>query len=64
MIVSLIAATTTRKGLKVYAELDRKIYSSGIKAADEEMSKINLHRDEFHGDWNYEIHPSPGTVIS
>ena len=64
VIVSLIAATTTRKGLKVRAEIDRGAYPSGIKVADDEMSKINLHRAEFHGDWNYEVHPSDGTVIS
>ena len=64
VIVSLIAATTTRKGLKVRAEIDRGTYPSGIKVADDEMSKINLHRAEFHGDWNYEVHPSDGTVIS
>jgi len=28
------------------------------------MSKINLRRDEFHGEWNYEVHPSSGNVIS
>ena len=63
VIVSLIAATTTRKGLKVRAEIDRGTYPSGIKVADDEMSKINLHRAEFHGDWNYEVHPSDGNVI-
>jgi transposase len=64
VIVSLIAATTTRKGLKVHAEIDRGTYPSGIKVADEEMSKIHLQRDEFHGDWNYEIRPSSGNLIS
>jgi len=64
VIVSLIAGTTTRKGLKVHAEIDRGTYPSGIKIADNEMSKINLQRDHFHGDWNYEIHPAPGNVIS
>lgn len=64
VIVSLISATTTRKGLKVHAELDRGTYPSGIKVADDEMSKINLRRDEFHGEWNYEVHPSSGNVIS
>ena len=41
VIVSLIAATTARKGLKAHAGLDRGTYLSGIKIADGEMSKIN-----------------------
>lgn len=57
VIVSLIAGTTTKKGLKVHAEIDRRRYPAGTKVSDSEMAEINLRRDEFHGDWNYEIHP-------
>jgi transposase len=57
VIVSLIAGTTTRKGLKVHAEIDDHSYPAGIKVPDEEMDQINLRRDEFHGEWNYEILP-------
>jgi transposase len=57
VIVSLIAATTTRKGLKVHAEIDGRSYPAGIKVPDAEMDLINLRRDEFHGEWNYEILP-------
>ncbi|MBI4906243.1 MAG: hypothetical protein HY820_21595, partial [Acidobacteria bacterium] len=39
-------------------------YPAGIKVADDEMSGINLRRDDFHGEWNYEIRPSGGNVIS
>jgi len=59
VIVSLIAATTTRKGLKVHAELDTRSYPAGIKVPDAVMEKINLRRDDFHGDWNYEVLPRP-----
>ena len=59
VIVSLIAATTTRKGLKVHAELDTRSYPAGIKVPDAMMEKINLRRDDFHGDWNYEVLPRP-----
>lgn len=58
VIVNLIAATTTRKGLKVRAELDSKSYPKGIKVTDEEFAAIRIVRDEFHGDWNYTILPS------
>ncbi len=57
VIVSLIAGTTTRKGLKVHAEIDDRLYPAGIKVPDAEMERINLRRDDFHGDWNYEILP-------
>jgi transposase len=56
-IVSLIAATTTKTGLKVHAELNTESYQPGIKVSDEELERINIHRDKFHGDWNYEIRP-------
>jgi transposase len=56
-IVSLIAATTTSAGLSVHAELDSRTYHAGIKLSDEDMAQVNLLRDKFHGDWNYEIRP-------
>ena len=57
-IVSLIAATTTVTGLKVHAELDHATYQPGIKITDEALQRVNLRRDKFHGDWNYEILPT------
>jgi hypothetical protein len=56
-IVSLIASTKTKKGLRVRCELDKGQYPKGIKIPDEQMAKINLHRHNFHGDWNYTIRP-------
>ena len=58
-IVQLIAATTTKAGLTVNSELDTNSYPKGIKVADAEMDAINLHRHEFHGEWNYTIKPHP-----
>ena len=57
VIESLIAATTTPKGLKVQEEIDRGRYPSGAKVSKTEMAEIDLRRDDFHGDWNYELHP-------
>ncbi len=54
-IVNLIASTTNDKGLKVKAMADEKIYETGVKVTDEEYEKINITRDEFHGEWNYII---------
>jgi hypothetical protein len=57
VIVKLIAATTTGKGLKVRAALDSNAYPKGIKVTDQEFATIQLTRDEFHGEWNYVITP-------
>jgi len=56
-IVNLIAATTTRKGLKVKAELDVGFYPKGIKISDEELKAVRIFREDFHGEWNYSILP-------
>jgi transposase len=56
-IVSLIAATTTTAGLKVHAELNTESYAAGIKVSDRDLAQVQLRRDKFHGDWNYEIRP-------
>jgi len=57
VIVNLISATTTKKGLKVGCELDRNSHPKGIKISDEMMEKINIIMSEFHGEWNYAIIP-------
>ena len=56
-VIQLITATTTQSGLKVYARIDQRKYEKGIKVTDEELAKINLHRNQFHGEWNYTISP-------
>jgi hypothetical protein len=58
-IVQLISATTTDTGLKVQCEIDPNTYPAGVKVTDAEMDAINIHRHEFHGDWNYTISPQP-----
>lgn len=58
IIVNLIAATKTTKGLKVKAAIDTSIYQTGIKVTNKELNNINLCKHEFHGDdWNYTIKP-------
>jgi len=57
VIVNLIAATTTAKGLKVHAQLDDRPYPAGTQIDDQELAEVRLKRDKFHGEWNYEIHP-------
>lgn len=57
VIVELIAATSTRTGLKVRAELDRGAYPKGTKITDKELAALPINKHEFHGDWNYTVQP-------
>lgn len=58
-VVNLISKTTTTTGLKVFCRLDRRRYPVGRKISDREWAKINLLRNDFHGEWNYTIRPQP-----
>ena len=60
-IVELIGATTTKTGLAVRCELDQRDYTKGISVSDEDMAALNIHRDPFHGEWNYTIKPRKPT---
>jgi hypothetical protein len=67
VVVNLIGATKTRKGLKVRAELDQGYYPTGTKVSDEELAAVPLVPHDFHGEWNYTITGSgpatgPGTT--
>ena len=57
VIVNLIAATTTKTGLRVRAEIDPGKYPKGVKISDKQVAAIRLERDQFHGEWNYTILP-------
>ena len=59
VIVSAIAATTTRAGLTVRAELDPGSYPEGVKVRDEQIAALPLDRHDWHGDWNYTLRPEP-----
>jgi hypothetical protein len=58
VIVSLIAATTTKKGLVVRSRLDERIYPKGRRVPDKQLALVNLEPHLFHGEWNYTIHPT------
>jgi len=57
-IVNLIAATTTRTGLKVYAQLDDATYPAKLKVSDAELKAVNLDGQSFQPAWNYTINPN------
>ena len=58
VVIDLIAATTSTKGLKVHARLDENEYPRGVKISDAQLAAVNLTRDDFHGEWNYRIKPT------
>jgi hypothetical protein len=57
VIVKLIAATTTRTGLRVRSGLDTNAYPAGVNVSDADMATLYLRPDDFHGDWNYSLLP-------
>jgi hypothetical protein len=63
VIVQTIAATTTRTGLSVHAELDTSTYPTGVKIPDAQMKALQatgaLHRHDWHPEWNYTLNPHP-----
>lgn len=58
VIVNLIAATTTKKGLHVECDIDKNVYPKGIKISDAELNEVNMTIEKFHGEWNYTIKPN------
>jgi hypothetical protein len=61
-ILSLIGATTTTTGLSVTAELDDGTYPIGIKITDRQMKDLPISRADWHGEWNYTLHPTRPTA--
>lgn len=61
VIVNSIAATTTRTGLTVHAELDTDTYPTGVKIPDTQMKTLHdsgvLQRHNWHPEWNYSLNP-------
>ena len=64
VIIDLIGSTTTSTGLKVYARHDPGEYEKGITVTDEEIAAVNIVRNDFHPDWNYEIKPIAALIVS
>ena len=58
VIVNLISATTTKAGLLVKSRVDERTYAKGRRISDKELAQVNLEPHDFHGEWNYTIHPS------
>jgi hypothetical protein len=56
-VLELIQHTTTKTGLKIKAQIDKRLYVKGLKISDELLGVVNLRQEKFHGEWNYTILP-------
>jgi len=57
VVVETIGRTTTTTGLEVHAWIDAGTYERGRKVSDRELAECAIKRQDYHGEWNYEIHP-------
>ena len=57
VIVQLIAATQTTKGLDISCAIDAGRYPKGAKVSDAQLAALNIRYDSFHPNWNYTILP-------
>ncbi|MBF8273284.1 MAG: Rhodopirellula transposase family protein [Magnetococcales bacterium] len=57
VVVNLIGSTTTETGLHIQSRLDENVYEAGIKVSDQEIERLAIERDQFHGEWNYRLMP-------
>jgi hypothetical protein len=55
LIINLIENTTTKKGLKITAKMDKKIYELGKKILEKEFKKINILEHKINPKWNYTL---------
>ena len=59
IIVDLIAAKTTKQGLKVRAQSDTGAYPTSVNVSDAQMRAIPYCLTPSMGEWNYTIISSP-----
>ena len=55
VIINLIEGTKTKKGLKIKAKIDKRIYELGKKILEKEFKKINLKEHSINSKWNYTL---------
>ena len=63
-MVDLIGNTRTAAGLRVRATLDKRKYPTGVIVTKAQMGSLALTADDFHGEWNYQLHPRPTTKLA
>lgn len=55
IIINLIEGTKNKTGLKIKAEIDKKIYELKKRVLEEDFKKINIEKHETNPKWNYTI---------
>ena len=55
MILNLIEGTKTKKGLKIKAKMDKKIYELGKRISEKQIEKINILDHKINPQWNYTL---------
>ena len=53
----LFGSKLEKTGLEFKSDLDPNTYPAEIKISDQQMAKLRLRRNAFHGDWNYSLLP-------
>ena len=56
-VVQLIGSVRTTAGLVLKAQLDTREYPTGIKVSNDDMERLVITTETFHGEWNYTLHP-------
>jgi hypothetical protein len=64
VILNILAATTTRAGLAVTAQLDTAAYETGVQISDRQLAALPLDRHAWHGDWNYTLRPEVYDLVN
>ena len=59
LVLHYINDTRTATGLSVKAHFVPKLYTTGVRVSDEEMTTLALQPHEVCPQWNYTIHPRP-----
>ena len=54
-IINLIEGTKTKKGLKIKAKIDRKIYALKQKVLEKEFKRIRIKEHSINPKWNYTL---------
>jgi len=57
IVVNLIGSTKTEAGLEVHVWLDKSQYEKSKKVSDDRLAEVQIKRNTFHGEWNYQILP-------
>lgn len=55
--LSLIGAVTTEGDSEIHAEPDEDGHVTDREVAHDQLARLDIDREEFHGEWNYTLNP-------